>query len=416
MRENITSSGEELYNKSTVLSYENLICRINEVKNKVEKFQYINKMELKSDIDNLSRCIWSGLENIYTFNLSNICKIHEFLIDEIIKIHNEEENFRNEELLRSNLNIKEIKKQCIDGTRGSRIYLLKDSSYEYYFIGDIHSDDFIIKRILNKCNFFEKIVKGEKIRLVFLGDYVDRGKEHLKTIEEIMILKYIFPGNIYLLKGNHDGGFIENNNVKLCIGKPVEDKDEDYFILFLDILSKNNKSFSRNMITRYLDLFNSMAIISIIMIKEEVILGVHGGLPRPKRMGQKAYEYINAIYDLTNESIQDNIGKTIVQNILWSDPLRYGKELRENSGRFRFKEDEFYEFCSMFGIDILIRGHEAHENGCEEYFNDKVYSVFSSGCIMEDSYNINFSTAYEYVKPKIIKVNLKDGIQVLPIK
>jgi len=35
---------------------------------------------------------------------------------------------------------------------------------------------------------------------------------------------------------------------------------------------------------------------------------------------------------------------------------------------------------------------------------------------MEDSYNINFSTAYEYVKPKIIKVNLKDGIQVLPIK
>ncbi|MFR1708570.1 MAG: metallophosphoesterase family protein [Clostridium sp.] len=416
MRENITSSGEELYNKSTVSSYENLICRINEVKNKVEKFQYINKLKLKNDIDNLSRCIWSGLENIYTFNLSNICKIHEFLIDEIIKIHNEEENFRNEELLRSNLNIKEIKKQCIDGTRGSRIYLLKDSSYEYYFIGDIHSDDFIIKRILNKCNFFEKIVKGEKIRLVFLGDYVDRGKEHLKTIEKIMILKYIFPGNIYLLKGNHDGGFIENNNVKLCIGKPVEDKDEDYFILFLDILTKNNKSFSRNMITRYLDLFNSMAIISIIMIKEEVILGVHGGLPRPKRMGQKAYEYINAIYDLTNESIQDNIGKTIVQNILWSDPLRYGKELRENSGRFRFKEDEFYEFCSMFGIDILIRGHEAHENGCEEYFNDKVYSVFSSGCIMEDSYNINFSTAYEYVKPKIIKVNLKDGIQVLPIK
>ncbi|WP_346936660.1 hypothetical protein [Clostridium sp.] len=70
----------------------------------------------------------------------------------------------------------------------------------------------------------------------------------------------------------------------------------------------------------------------------------------------------------------------------------------------------------MFGVDIFIRGHEAHENGCEKYFDNGVYSVFSSGSIIENGRNINLSTAYDYISPKIIKIDLKEGIQVLSIK
>ncbi|MEW8993680.1 metallophosphoesterase family protein [Clostridium sp.] len=420
MGNNIDSVNKECFgdisDEKFMSYYEMIVARIKRIRDKVEKLQYKNEDELREDIEGISQWIWNGLEDIYTFDLSNVSKIHEFLIDEVINLHNEEDEVRNEKIFSNVLNMKNIKNHGIDGKRGSRIYLFKDSSYEYYFVGDIHSDDFIIRRILENCDFFKKIVLGKNIRLIFLGDYVDRGKEHLKAIGEILILKYIFPGNIYLTKGDHDGGFLEGDDVKLCVGKPLEDKMEDYFILFLDILTKKNGSFSKELIKKYLELFNSMAIINIIIMEDKIILGAHGGLPRPHREEKDIYGYIKSTMDLTDESIIDNIGKTIVQNILWSDPLRGDQELREGSGRFRFKKEEFYEFSRIFGVDIFIRGHEAHENGCEKYFDNGVYSVFSSGSIIENGRNINLSTAYDYVSPKIIKIDLKKGIQVLPIK
>jgi len=361
MGNNIDSVNKEFFDgisdEKFMSYYEMIVARIKRIRDKVEKLQYKNEDELREDIEGISQWIWNGLEDIYTFDLSNVSKIHEFLIDEVINLHNEENEVRNENIFSNVLNMKNIKNHGIDGKMGSRIYLFKDSSYEYYFVGDIHSDDFIIRRILENCDFFKKIVFGKNIRLIFLGDYVDRGKEHLKTIGEILILKYIFPGNIYLIKGNHDGGFLESDGVKLCVGKPLEDKMEDYFILFLDILTKKNGSFSKDLIKKYLELFNSMAIIDIIIMKDKIILGAHGGLPRPHRERKDIYGYIKSIMDLTDESIVDNIGKTIVQNILWSDPLRGDQELREDSGRFRFKEEEFYEFSRILGADILVREH-----------------------------------------------------------
>jgi len=409
-------SFDHRYNNVSIMNYQEIVDKLNEIKSKVENHKFNNEEELRKSIEGISKCIWNDIDNINAFDLRNMCKIHEFLIDEVIKTHCKEEDQSNESVFRNTLSMKDIKDHGIDGKRSSRIYLFNDPSYEYYFVGDIHSDDFIISRILEECNFFKKIIERKNSRLIFLGDYVDRGKNHLKTIEKILILKYIFPGNIFLIRGNHDGGIIEGNGVKLSVRKPLEDNPKDYFILFLDILSKNNGSFSRDIIKKYLELFDSMAIISIIIMGNKVIMGAHGGLPRPHREKEKVYEYIKSIKDLTNVSIKDSIGKTIVQNILWSDPLRDRRELREDSGRFRFKEDEFYEFCTLFGVDIFIRGHEAHENGCEKYFNDGVYSVFSSGQIIEEGNNINFSTAYEYVNPKVIKFALKEGIKVLPIK
>lgn len=40
------------------------------------------------------------------------------------------------------------------------------------------------------------------------------------------VLKYIFPGNIFLQKRNYDGGEVQEDGVKLCVRKP----EEDYFL------------------------------------------------------------------------------------------------------------------------------------------------------------------------------------------
>ncbi|MEG0611070.1 MAG: metallophosphoesterase family protein [Clostridium sp.] len=405
---------DELYMDKS--NYRYIIRQIEKVKYNVKKRKYNSGLELYKAIETISENLWMDIESIETSNLSNLSKVHEFLIDEVCKIYNAEESEINNNLIAENINSKSICNDIEDGKISSRIYLFNDDGYEYYFIGDIHSDDFIIDKILDSINFFESMVKGEKVRLIFLGDYVDRGKSHLKLIEKILTLKFIFPGNIFQLQGNHDCGIIENDVIKLCIGKPVEDKDEDYFLLYLDNLSKINGSFSRKLIAGYLSVFYSMAIIAIVNNKEQTILGVHGGLPRPDRTKENIYGYISNIKDLTDETIVDVTNRTIVHNMLWSDPLRGGYSLREDSGRFRFKEEEFSSFANLIGIDLLIRGHEAHENGCEKYFNDKLYSVFSSGVIIKDNENVNLVTAYKEVNPKIINVNVNKELSLIEVK
>lgn len=72
-------------------------------------------------------------------------------------------------------------------------------------------------------------------------------------------------------------------------------------------------------------------------------------------------------------------------------------------GRFRFTAEHFDEFQSNIKLDLLIRGHEAEKEGYKKFFNDRLYTIFSSGAILENNININNETAYEDTTPKIIK-------------
>lgn len=385
-----------------------MINTIKKIKQNFNAENYKVGEKLKDDIKKVSIDLWSNLKGRKEDDYSCLSSVHKFLIDEYKEILQREVCFKNDHYLKNILNLKTSIKSFTDGALSSRIYVFNNEEYDYYFVGDIHSDYFIIERFLQNINFYERVINKEKLRIIFLGDYVDRGKNHLRTLEKILLLKYLFPGNIYHLQGNHDGGKYVDGEVKLCVKKPEEDKEEDYFLLYLQKLSRENKTFDKELIGEYLTLFYSLAAMAIVYKNNTGYLCIHGGIPRPRRQEEKKYNYITSLKDFSSMDILDNMGDTIIHNMLWSDPIRAEEELDEVHRRFNFTEEEFESFISLLGIDYLIRGHEAHESGCELYFNNRLYSVFSSGAVMEKNKNINEETAYEKVSPKIISLKGKD--------
>ena len=91
-------------------------------------------------------------------------------------------------------------------------------------------------------------------RYLFLGDYVDRGKQSLETICLLFCLKIKYPSHIYLLRGNH-----ETASVNRIYGFYDECK----------------KRLSVKVYKRFCDVFNVMPVCALV---EEKVLCMHGGL------------------------------------------------------------------------------------------------------------------------------------------
>lgn len=384
-----------------------MINNLINLKSTIINNKFNNSIELKKEFYNSISNIWDDINNLYEDNLNTLYKTQEFLMDEIILIHNKENSEKNIDLLRNNISLRNIIDDLDNAKRGYNIYSFNNDDTEYFLVGDIHSDCISVDRILEKTNFFERMIKKENFKIVFLGDYVDRGKSHLKLIQYILNLKYLFPNNIFIQRGNHDGGSIENGKPKMWVGLPENAIEDDWFLLYLDNLSSKNPSFPKSFISKILKFFDSLAILSFIKQDNTILMTAHGGLPRYKNESSKYYNYLNNISELTNLSIVDNIGKTIVQNIIWSDPVNEDGDLKEDNGRFRFNQGHFNDFKELIGFDFFIRGHQVKEEGFEKTFDNSFITIFSSGSIFENEKNINNETAYEMVSPKIM--NFKNG-------
>jgi len=89
-----------------------------------------------------------------------------------------------------------------------------------YAIGDVHGRyDLLLSllvRIYQDANMFHD---DRKIRLVFLGDYVDRGDDSRKVLEALFDLKKVKGSRINCLLGNHESALLK------FLDDPVKGKD-----------------------------------------------------------------------------------------------------------------------------------------------------------------------------------------------
>ena len=285
--------------------------------------------------------------------------------NEIINIkHLKKIEKENEEI---NKRISSLKEKLIDSKKGSyctnliiserEVFTVIDKVYPIiekeeslleldapiYICGDIHGQFYDLLRI------FEIRKYPPESKFLFLGDYVDRGKNSLECILLLLCLKIQFPDKIYLLRGNH-----ESADVNRAFGFYDECK----------------RKVSLKIYKKFCNLFNVLPITALISKK---ILCMHGGL-------SPDLENIEQLKQIKKPTeIPD---KGVLCDLVWSDPDDITtKDFIENQERgisYCFSSKAVDNFLAKNNLDLICRAHQVIEEGYQFFSNMKLITIFSA--------------------------------------
>jgi protein phosphatase len=214
----------------------------------------------------------------------------------------------------------EIFKKLIKIEKAKRVIFVGDTH------GDLEASQKVIKDYLKKEN-----------KIVFLGDYVDRGHFSKENLDFLLEQKEKHSNRVFLLQGNHEGH-------RILKFSPAE---------FWESLSKKEYQKYSKIVENF-----PLAVVA------KDIIALHGALPE-----------IEKIEDF--EKIE--IGNENWFRICWGDFL---DEPGENLGndlftcRPKFGRDYFFKIMQKINKKILIRSHDP--NAPRLMYNDYCLTIFTS--------------------------------------
>uniref|UniRef100_A0A0X3Q0N2 Serine/threonine-protein phosphatase n=1 Tax=Schistocephalus solidus TaxID=70667 RepID=A0A0X3Q0N2_SCHSO len=207
--------------------------------------------------------------------------------------------------------------------------------------GDVHGQYYDLLRL------FEYGGLPPNANYLFLGDYVDRGKQSLETICLLLAYKIKFPENFFLLRGNH-----ECASINRIYGFYDECKRRYHIKLW--------KVFT--------DCFNCLPIAAII---DEKIFCCHGGLS-PELDSMDQIRHIARPTDVPEHGL--------LCDVLWSDPSKDVVTWGENDRgvSYTFGAEIVSKFLKKHDFDLICRAHQVVEDGYEFFAKRQLVTIFSA--------------------------------------
>ena len=182
---------------------------------------------------------------------------------------------------------------------------------------------------------------------LFLGDYVDRGKNSIETISLLLAYKIKYPKNIYLLRGNHECEMINRT---------------------YGFFDECKRRYNLRIWKIFSDCFNWLPISALV---NERILCMHGGLS-PELTDIDCLKKI-----VRPTEVPD---KGLLCDLLWSDPEKGVEDWAPNQRGISvlFNEKIIKKTLEDLDIDLICRAHQVVENGYEFFAQRRLVTVFSA--------------------------------------
>ncbi len=226
------------------------------------------------------------------------------------------------------------------------------------FVGDTHGDLEASQKIIK-----DYLKPGNKI--VFLGDYVDRGPFSKENLDFLLEQREKHPDKIILLQGNHEGH-------KILSFSPAE---------FWESLNELEYK-------KYSSIVEKFPLAVVL----NSIIALHGALPNLEKLDD--FEKIK-------------IGDENWFRICWGD---FYDEPGENlgidifTGRPKFGRDYFFKIMEKFNKKILIRSHQPDtplfmfDNFCLTIFTSLAYTNERTIAIFETEKKIKSAKDLKILK------------------
>lgn len=207
--------------------------------------------------------------------------------------------------------------------------------------GDIHGQYSDLLRLFHYVGF------PPRENYLFLGDYVDRGRQSLETICLLLIYKIKYPENFFLLRGNHECAFLTKK---------------------YGFYEECKRRYNVKLWKTFVDCFNCMPIVAII---EDKIFCCHGGL-------SPDLKNLNQIRNIERPAPIPSEG--ILCDLLWADPDEtvVGWGLNDRGVSYTFGADVVTEFLNQHKLQLVCRAHEVVEDGYQFFADRRLVTVFSA--------------------------------------
>ncbi len=204
-------------------------------------------------------------------------------------------------------------------------------------VGDIHGS------LHNLEKAVEAWVESGADKIVFLGDYVDRGPNGLEVITRLIELRLSEPSRVILLRGNH-----ESASMNSIYGFADE------------VYSKIPHSEARELMRLILDFYTTLDWIATT---HDMLL-VHGGIPCRECVGGEPAS-IEDVCKAVEESgpVKDTVYgiHPILMQLVWNDPrgnIEWFHPSSRGEGVYYYGLKAWLSFMKSHGIKLILRGHE----------------------------------------------------------